>query len=87
MNYTSFVPFTHRTGWIRRLVTRALKICSSNKLSQELQLIKKLASWNDFPKYIVNSILCKTLKAHQDERRPNLTKQNKTKQNELVAVY
>ena len=32
VNYTSFVPWTHRTAWIRSLVTRALKICSSNKL-------------------------------------------------------
>ena len=38
VNYTSFVPWTHRTAWIRSLVTCALKICSSNKLSQELNL-------------------------------------------------
>ena len=56
VNYTSFVPWTHRNAWISRLVTRALKICSSNKLSQELKLIKKFPSWNDFPKYTVNSI-------------------------------
>ena len=26
VNYTSFVPWTHRTAWISSLVTRALKI-------------------------------------------------------------
>ena len=51
----------------------ALKIFSKNKLSQELKLIKKFASWNDFPKYIVNSIFRKTLRAHEDKSEPNLT--------------
>ena len=34
VNCTSFVPWTHRTAWIRILVTRAFKICLNNKLSQ-----------------------------------------------------
>ena len=38
VNYTGFVSVTHRTTWISSLVTRT---CSSNKLSQELTLIKK----------------------------------------------
>ena len=83
VSYTSFVPWTHRTAWIRSLLTSALKICSSNKLSQELKLIKRFASWNDFPKYIVNSIFCKTLWAQQDKGEPNLT----AKQKEHVMIY
>ena len=63
VNYISFVPWTNRTAWINSLVTRALKIFSSNKLSQVLELIKKFAFWNDFPKYIVNSIFRNTLHA------------------------
>ena len=77
MNYTSFVPWTHGTAWIRSLVTRALRICSSNKLPQELKLIKKFASWNDFSKYIVNSIFRKTLQSHEDKSEPNLTAKQK----------
>ena len=34
VNCTSFVPWTHRTAWIRILVTRSFKICLNNKLSQ-----------------------------------------------------
>ena len=83
VNYTSFVPWTHRTAWIRSLVTRALKICSSNKLSQELKLIKKFTSWNDFPKYIVNIIFRKTLQEQEDKSHPNRT----AKQKEPVVVY
>ena len=58
-------------------------MCSSNKLSQELKLIKKFASWNDFSKYIVNSIFCKTLRAQQDQSESNLTE----KQKEPVVIY
>ena len=81
MNYASCIPWTHSTAWIRSLVTCALKICSSNKLSQEL--IKKFVSWNDFPKYIFSNILRKTLQAHQDKSEPNLT----AKQKEPVVIY
>ena len=72
VNYTNFVPWTHRTAWIRSLVTRALRTCSS-KLPQELKLIKKFASWNDFLKYLVNSIFHKNFQAHEDKSQPNLT--------------
>ena len=44
MNNTSFAPWTHLIAWIKSLVTSALKICSSNKLLQELKLSKKFAS-------------------------------------------
>ena len=74
VNYTSFVPWSHRTACISSLVTRALKICSIKELSKGLNLIKKFAYWNDFPKYIFNSISRKTLQAHQDQSEPNLSK-------------
>ena len=61
----------------------ALGPCSSNKLPQELKLIKKFTTWNDFPKYLVNSIFRKTLQADKDKSEPNLT----TKQKEPVVVY
>ena len=77
VNNTSFVPWTHRTTWTTSLVTQAVKICSSNKLSQELNWIEKFVSWTDFPKYIVNSIFRKTAQAHQDKSEPNLTAEQK----------
>ena len=61
VNFTSFVPWTYRILWIRSLVTRASRICAPNKLSSEISIIKKFASWNDFPKSVVNSIINKTL--------------------------
>ena len=66
-----------------QLSTHALRICSSNKLSHDLKLIKIFASWNDLPKYIVISIFRKTLQVHQDKSESNLA----GKQNEPVVIY
>ena len=81
--YTSFVPWTHRNTWIRCLVTRAFKICSYNEMSHELKLIKNFATSNNFPKYIVNNIFCRTIQTHKDKSEPNLTE----KQKKLDVIY
>ena len=81
--YTSFVPWTHRNAWIRSLVTRAFKICSYNEMSHELKLIKNFATSNNFPKYIVNNIFCRTIQTHKDKSEPNLTE----KQKKLDVIY
>ena len=41
------------------------------------------ASWNDFTKYIINSIFRKTLQAHRDKSEPNLT----AKEKKPVIIY
>ena len=41
------------------------------------------ASWNDFTKYIINSIFRKTLQSHRDKSEPNLT----AKEKEPVITY
>ena len=61
VNFASFVPWTCRNSWIRSLVTRASRICSTDKLPSEINNIKRFPSWNDFPKSVVNSIINKTL--------------------------
>ena len=81
--YTSFVPWTHRNAWIRSLVTRAFKICSNNEMSHKLKLIKNFATSNNFPKYIVNNIFCRTIQTHKDKSEPNLTE----KQKKLDVIY
>ena len=52
-------------------------------MSQELKVVKKFASWNDFPNYIANSIFRKTIQTHEHKSEPNRT----VKQNELVVIY
>ena len=44
VNFTSFVPWTYRTSWIKTLVTRASHFCAPNKLSSEINIIKRFAS-------------------------------------------
>ena len=39
----------------------AKKVCSEENLPKELQLIKKFASWNGYPKNIVNAIIKRVL--------------------------
>ena len=81
--YTSFVPWTHRSAWIRSLVTHAFKVFSYNEMSHELKLIKNFATSNIFPKYIVNNIFCRTIQTHKDKSEPNLTE----KQKKLDVIY
>ena len=51
-HYSSFTP------WLRALVQRAQKICSThNLLNNEIQKIKDFASWNGFPRWSVNKII------------------------------
>ena len=61
LNFTSFVPWAYCPQWTRGLVTRASRVCLTDKLRSEINIIKRFASWNGFPKSVVNSIINKTL--------------------------
>ena len=60
-HFTSYVPWIHRTAWIKSLTSCASRICSPNKLSSEINFIKKLASWNGFPISVVKKIILQVL--------------------------
>ena len=61
VHYESYTKWNHKTGWIRSLVTRAKKLCSPNKLKDELKCIKKFAAFNGFPKWIAKKIIKQAL--------------------------
>ena len=61
VNFTSFVPWTYRPPWTRGLLTRASRVCLTDKLPSEINIIKRFTSWNGFPKSVINSIINKTL--------------------------
>ena len=61
VHYDSFTPLNYEMSWIRSLVRRAKRICSVNLLPEEINEVKKLASWNGFPKSISNSIIKRAL--------------------------
>ena len=65
----SFIPWKHRIAWIRSLLSRIQKICSPTKLLQELQFLKKIASWNGYPKQVVSSL--KKRSKHQSTSNEN----------------
>ena len=84
VNFASFVSWTYRTSWIKTLVTRALRICAPTKLSSEINIIKSFASWNDFPKSVVNSIINKTLHTPSNSGGPNI---NNTEKSNEITIY
>ena len=47
---SSFSPWSRKVAWIRALVNRAYKICSTETLLKELQHIQNFMSWNGFPR-------------------------------------
>ena len=57
MHYDSFVKWNHKVSRIRSLTTRAIKLCSPNKLKEELANIKRFASFNGFPRWITNKLI------------------------------
>ena len=54
VNFDSFTLWKWKVSWIRSLFTRAKRTCSENYPNKEVYLTKNYASWNDYPKQIVN---------------------------------
>ena len=51
IHFNSFMPWSHKTAWIRALTNRAYKICSDAQLLPEkIYNIRKFTSWNGFSK-------------------------------------
>ena len=69
VNYNSFTKFNHKIAWIRSLVTRAKRLCSPDRLNNELKNIKRFASYNGFPRWVVNSTLkrCNQPRTERDD--------------------
>lgn len=80
-NISSFSPWKWKTAWIRSLVTRAKKICSKEQLHNEIKKIKVFASWNAYPRKIVNGIIKHVL------LKSNCTVANETDDSELVFFH
>ena len=57
-HYSIFTPWSRKTAWIRALVQRVTKICSTQQLlNLEILNIKRLASWNGFPRWIRDKLI------------------------------
>ena len=62
VHYESFTNWNYKVAWIRSLVNRAKRLCASSKLSEELANIRRFASYNGFPKWIVKRIMQQSLR-------------------------
>ena len=56
-HFSSYVTWTHRIARIKSLSSRTSRIYSPNNLSSDKNFIKKLASWNGFLIFVVESII------------------------------
>ena len=57
VHITSYTLWRWKTSWIHSLVIRAKKICSANYFNNEVQLIKRYAAWNGYPRNVVNDVI------------------------------
>ena len=74
-HFSSFTPWSRKVAWIRALVQRAIKICSTQQLLRlEIQDIKQFASWNGFPRWLsdklIHSFTSQTPKPTRDNNDP-----------------
>ena len=80
INYNSYEPWHTKTAWIRALYARAHKICDNvNLFQKQVARIKKVMSWNGYPRYIRNKIIKRL------ENRKN-TKNNDTLEQKNIAT-
>ena len=75
VNYDSYTKWNHKIAWIRSLVTRAKKLCSPGKIKEEINNIKRFASYNGFPKWVVNKEIkrCQEHKKETNESDNDIT--------------
>ena len=66
VHHDSFTKWNHKIAWIRSLTNRAKRLCSPSKLSTELANIRKFASYNGFPKWIVKKVMRQSLHNRRD---------------------
>ena len=57
VHYNSYTKFNHKIAWIKSLVTRAKRLCTPEKLKNEIANIKRFASYNGFPSWVVKSTI------------------------------
>ena len=64
VHYDSFIKWNNKVAWIGSLTSRAIRLCSANKLKDELTNIKRFASYNGFPRWITNKIVRESINPH-----------------------
>ena len=78
-DFTSQTPWNLKTAWVKALVNKAKKICSTpQNFNRQLNKIKKFLAWNNYPIYIVKAFLKRQLK-DKPEKQPE--------PHDLIKIY
>ena len=78
VKWQSFCPRKRKTKLVATLVHRAMKVCSTSKLNDEIDYIKRMLCDNGYPEEIVQRIIMTTLKndlkrrVNEDEDQPTV---------------
>ena len=83
MHFDSFTKWNHKVAWIRSLTSRAKRLFSYNKLSEEIKNIRRFASYNGFPRWTVNKIIKEAL-SNQQKRQTTAEEHD---QEEVHSLY
>ena len=83
MHFDCFTKWNHKVAWIRSLTSRAKRLCSYNKLSEEIKNIRRFASYNGFPRWTVNKIIKEAL-SNQQKHQTTAEEQD---QEEVHSLY
>ena len=65
-HFSNYVPWAHRSVWIKSLTSRASRMCSPKKLSSEINVIKNSACWNSFSRSVVTNIIHQVLNTTEE---------------------
>ena len=77
-----FFKFVNKT----RFFVRAKRICSNNVMFQrQLKSIKRLMSWNGYPRYIANKVIENLLKKNSNATRNASTDNNAETTNQVFV--
>ena len=81
-DFTSQTPWSLKTAWVKSLISRSQKICSTEtKLKRQLSNIRKFMSWNNYPSHVRNSLIKRQL--NKTPTRDRNTDESK----ELIKIY
>ena len=85
-HFQSFTPWRLKVSWVNALFVRAKRICSNNVMFQrQLKSIKRLMSWNGYPRYITNKVIENLLKKNSNATQNSSTDDNAETTNQVFV--
>ena len=86
-HFRSFTPWRFKVSWVNALFTRAKRICGNDTLFQnQVVYIKKLMSWNGFPKYVANKIIKNLVEKYKNGNAPNVIEEDEDTKKVFVRL-